>query len=780
MYGSCIEDVNHEIYGGLYSQMIFGECFEEPPQPLPMPGWSAYAGEWRVTPGEVRVGASDGAKLVRESPEVGDGEVSVDVRVDNSRGDNAGLILRVRNPRPGADAWTGYEISISPRNRAVILGRHQDNWKLLRSAPAPIEAGRWYRLKVRLDGPRLRVFLDDAASPVLDYVDHEAPLPAGRVGLRTWMSDASFRRLEIRTSAGARRDEFTPPPSPTEPRVVSGMWDPVLTGAARGRFRLDPERPFNSRQCQHLELLDGAGTAGVANSGLNRWGLTFRKGRRYAGRLYLRAARPGARVSVALQSADGSKTYASRTLPPASLDWTRFDFSLQPNATDQKARFALWLDRPGSVWVDQVSLSGTGKELFHGLPARNDLGRMLQAQGLRMLRYGGSMVNVPGYRWKQMVGDRDRRPQYRGNWYPYSTNGFGIEEFVQFCRAAGFEPVVAINIDETGEDAADLVEYLNGPATSPWGRKRAESGHSESYGVRYFEIGNEEGLPGSPAEYRAHYAHYLERFKALHAAMTRKDSALQLIIAAWWRPEEPLIRRMVEELSGQAALWDVHVWADNLRDGDEAERLFVQMRQLFQQWAPGTALKACVLEENGNTHHLGRALGHAHVLNTTERLGDFVVMDCPANCLQPWQQNDNGWDQGQVFFTSGQVWGMPPYYAQQLAARNYLPLRLASEVTSPQEELDVTATRSEDGSALVLKVVNLGGRPHRSAVEIRNGRELERRAEVWTLTGRLEERNTPEAPERIRPQQTPFTDAGKSFEYEFPPHSYTILRLRAR
>lgn len=35
LYGACIEDVNHEIYGGLYDQRIFGESFEEPvPNPL--------------------------------------------------------------------------------------------------------------------------------------------------------------------------------------------------------------------------------------------------------------------------------------------------------------------------------------------------------------------------------------------------------------------------------------------------------------------------------------------------------------------------------------------------------------------------------------------------------------------------------------------------------------------------------------------------------------------------------------------------------------------------
>ncbi len=30
LYGACMEDVNHEIYGGIYDQQIFGESFEEP------------------------------------------------------------------------------------------------------------------------------------------------------------------------------------------------------------------------------------------------------------------------------------------------------------------------------------------------------------------------------------------------------------------------------------------------------------------------------------------------------------------------------------------------------------------------------------------------------------------------------------------------------------------------------------------------------------------------------------------------------------------------------
>lgn len=778
MYGSGMEDVNHEVYGGIYAQMIFGESFEEPTNISPVRGWAMYGGGWTVEPTQLRVQSASGAKLVREALAFADGTVAVDVRVDDANGDNAGLILRVQNPRVGADTWTGYEISISPRNQAIILGRHQDNWQPLRSVPTALEVGRWYRLWVEMQGARLRIFLDDAATPMLEYTD-TAPLPAGQVGIRTWQSNASFRNLKITTADGETADTFAPI-DPANEKAVSGMWDPIITGTAQARFQLDRERPYNTAQSQVIEFGGGEGRVGVANRGLNRWGLTFREGRRYAGRLYLRAQSAGAKVTVALQSADGTKTYATRTLGPVGTDWQGFDLDLKPNATDTNARFALWLDSPGKVWVDQVYLAGTGEELFKGLPVRGDIGRMLQAQGLKMLRYGGLMNNAPGYRWKTMIGDRDKRPQYTGYWYPHTTNGFGIEEFVRFCRAVGFEPVVAIHIDETDQDAADLVEYLNGPATSEWGQKRAQNGHPAPYNVRYFEIGNEEGLPGTQEQYRAHYTHYLARFHALHKMMTAKDSRLQLIVAAWWRPEEPQIRRMVEELSGKAALWDVHVGGDGLRDGDEVDRTFTEMRRLFQEWSPGTTLKACVLEENGGRHDLQRALGHAHILNTTERHGDFVLMDSPANCLQPWLQNDNGWDQGQVFFTSSQVWGMPPFYAQQMAALHYLPLRVASEVRSPEDVLDVTATRSEDGKTLVLKAVNISARPLTTAIQITQWERITALAEVWTLTGQLNDRNSPTAPDAVRSKQTTFNGAAAQFSYEFPPYSYTILRLHGQ
>src|SRR5258706_5043765 len=78
--GACIEDVNHEIYGGIYSQMIFGESFQEPPSASPVANFTIAGGEWAVTDGELRGGAGPGPKLVSSTvqPFIA-GEVGVDV-----------------------------------------------------------------------------------------------------------------------------------------------------------------------------------------------------------------------------------------------------------------------------------------------------------------------------------------------------------------------------------------------------------------------------------------------------------------------------------------------------------------------------------------------------------------------------------------------------------------------------------------------------------------------------------------------------------------------------
>src|SRR3974390_1692730 len=93
--GACIEDVNHEIYGGIYSQMIFGESFQEPEDRSPA-GFKRLGGQWRISNGVLEANGSPGDKLVSELPAFQDGEIGVEIYVPDRKLVNAGLITRVK------------------------------------------------------------------------------------------------------------------------------------------------------------------------------------------------------------------------------------------------------------------------------------------------------------------------------------------------------------------------------------------------------------------------------------------------------------------------------------------------------------------------------------------------------------------------------------------------------------------------------------------------------------------------------------------------------------
>lgn len=311
--GACIEDVNHEIYGGLYEQKIFGESFEEPPPSATFAGWTAYGGFWQPfgasTPPTGRgcaVDAQAGAKLVRDDLAFADAQIDTDVRMPAGGAGNAGLLVRVQNPGIGTDAFDGYEISLRADGQQVILGKHRHNFQPLAAAPLDAVPGAWHHLRVVLAGPRIQVTVDGAVTPALDFTDTD-PLPAGRIALRTWLTAAVFRNIRVDT--GAR-----PTALPLQARAlpaVSSMWDAIAAQGAQAQFQQDAQAPFQGRFCQRITHGTGAGKVGIANRGLNRWGIAVRKGQKFAGRIYLRAQNLHGPATIALQSADGSVTYAA-------------------------------------------------------------------------------------------------------------------------------------------------------------------------------------------------------------------------------------------------------------------------------------------------------------------------------------------------------------------------------------------------------------------------------------------------------------------------------------
>lgn len=180
---------------------------------------------------------------------------------------------------------------------------------------------------------------------------------------------------------------------------------------------------------------------------------------------------------------------------------------------------------------------------------------------------------------------------------------------------------------------------------------------------------------------------------------------LKFINAAWWRADKTDVMEYVfRQLDGKAVLWDFHPWTDEVGQAKQVEADLKNMKQLFETWNPQTTMRVAILEENGNTHNMHRALSHAIVLNVVRRMNGFVELDSPANALQPYLQNDNGWDQGQIFFDSHSTWCQPPYYVQQMAATHHQPLLVESKCNN--RNLNITATRSDSGDKVVLHIVN--------------------------------------------------------------------------
>jgi alpha-L-arabinofuranosidase len=770
MTGSCIEDVNHEVYGGIYSQMIFGESFEEPPVDLAMEtlGFKRFGGRWSLQNEYLEEPGGPGPRLLAPV-EVGDGEVSVDIFFPKPKDQpagyqNAGLVARVREAGNGADAFIGYEISLSPLANHVLLGRHRHDWKPLKEVPFAVPTEKWLRLKAAFRGAEIEVSVDGKS--VLTFTDPE-PLAPGSAGLRTWNRSARFRDFaahggDKEWSSNLRRD----PAAAGPPREVSAQWKGIVAGKVEAELRIE-DGGLNGKRCQKIALRSGEGEVGIENRGLNGWGLALSGGKPYEGFAYLEAAGEAA-VTFALLDDDGKAIAEEEVVLKAGAPaFTRVDFALTPRRDAAKGRFAILLRKPGAVRVDQVFLQPGPWGRFRGLPVRKDLADGLLAEGLTLLRYGGSMVNAPEYRWKNMIGPRELRPPYRGTWYPDSTNGWGIIDFIAFCEKASLLAVPALNIEETPQALSDFIEYVNGPAESAWGRRRAEDGHPAPFGLRHVEIGNEETLD----------EHYLERFRILSNAMHARDPGLTFIIAAWFDEKNPVSQKLIEASRGKQVLWDVHVGGDGLRDADRDGKAIERMRHLFREWCPEAGVRVCILEENGGRHDLQRALGHAHMVSTMERLGDFVLIDCPANCLQALGQNDNGWDQGQLFYLPGKAWGMPPYHAQQMIAACHRPLAVAAEASGAGDALDVTATRSEDGRSVVLKLVNLEGSAVKASIEVAGFGPSSPTARVTVLSGELAGRNTPDEPERIVPRERMIRAAGARWPLELEPHSFTVVEI---
>lgn len=123
---------------------------------------------------------------------------------------------------------------------------------------------------------------------------------------------------------------------------------------------------------------------------------------------------------------------------------------------------------------------------------RKDVLALTAELGVSTVRYpGGNFVS--NYRWEDGVGPQEARPTRRDlAWRSIETNQFGLNEFIEWTRRAGTEPMLALNLGTRGvAEALDLLEYCNSSAGTALADRRVSHGYPDPHSVTLWCLGNE-------------------------------------------------------------------------------------------------------------------------------------------------------------------------------------------------------------------------------------------------------------------------------------------------
>ena len=133
-----------------------------------------------------------------------------------------------------------------------------------------------------------------------------------------------------------------------------------------------------------------------------------------------------------------------------------------------------------------------GSPLADAKGFRRDVAEQIKGLGVPIMRYpGGNFVS--GYNWLDGVGPKAARPTViERAWNSLETNQFGTNEFIEWCRMVGTEPLLAFNLGTgTPETAVAYVEYCNVEKGTKWSELRRSHGYEQPHGVRTWCLGNE-------------------------------------------------------------------------------------------------------------------------------------------------------------------------------------------------------------------------------------------------------------------------------------------------
>ena len=566
-----------------------------------------------------------------------------------------------------------------------------------------------------------------------------------------------------------------------------------------GQVSVRDEQPCFERNPHyvHLEQTTQLTGAGLDNEGFR--GIGLRQGADYRFRVYARnCAAPPATLDVELVGADGA-TLCKGTLKVADAQWQPYELILRSPLTEPKARLRVVMRQAGSVDLDHLSLfpTDTWKQRPDGL--RRDLVEALRDLHPGVMRFPGGCV-VEGnslatrYEWKNTVGPVENRPLNENRWnytfkhraFPdyYQTCGLGFYEFFQLCEDIGARPLPILSVGlscqyESHEqvpldslqpyiqDALDLIEFANGPATSTWGKVRAEMGHPAPFGLQFIGIGNEQWGP-----------EYVQRLAPFIQAIRRQWPEVQIVGSAGpsadgdkfdylWPEMRRLGADLVDEHYYMSPEWFLHNAARYDRYPRKGTKVFAG------EYAAHDA--SC-----GKANNFRSALAEAAFMTGLERNADVVRLATYAPLfahVDAWQ-----WNPDLIWFDNLRLMRTPNYYVQQLYALHahsqILSVTSGGQALTGQHGLYASASRQPHTGETVLKLVNASDRPLEVSIRFQGGK--------WSLTqgictflqsddlGAVNDFDH----DRIHPRHMPVrVDADGVLRLQLPKHFFGVYQL---
>jgi len=752
IYGHFLEHIYHSVNGGLWGELVWNRSFEEP----------INKGRWAIKDDcLVQSKIADNVRLVIGDNQWGDYEFSVEAqKTDGAEGFL--ILFRVLNEEEfywyNIGGWgntqSALEKGVKGRGWGIVGPIVRNN----------IEAGKWYQIKVRCEGAHLQVSLD--GKTMLDFTDQNNPHLKGCVGLGTWNTKAKYRNIKVKSLDG--QTLFEALPDLKAEQAGARYWQFY----GKGEAHLTEDNPLNSNLCYVI-------TSQTNEAGLQQKPFCIRKGKVYNGSIWVRGEAPN---GLMVKLLDGDKIIDKADLAAPKNGWNEFKFTFKPGIDSKDAMLQIGIKGKGKIWLDQVSMMAKSSERFDGY--RPDLLKAIADLRPPVIRWPGGCFASP-YRWKDGIGPQDKRKVYpREIWDDLEINAYGTDEFIRMCKRIGAEPLIVVNIGTRGwnenpnqaeflQDVLDWIEYCNGPATSKWGKVRAENGHRKPYNVKFWEIDNETWGMGAER--------YVEAVKKFAPAMKKKDPIIKLAACGSGGLDRNALewnRRIIEGCAELIDYLSIHHYEnpDNFAKGPYNYERFIRRTGELISKSKNPNLKIYCSEWNAQSTDWRTGLYAGGVLNAFERCSDIFEMAGPALFLR--HISATAWNNAFINFDHCGWFPAPNYVVMKLWREHFAPYRIGIE--GDNKGLNVVATKSQNGKMVYLKAVNPNNKEVEVNLSLDESFKVEKASMQIVAPGSLDARNTLEKPATVQPDKGEVKTNSQEIKFKLPSLSAAVVTIEGQ